>query len=262
MPLSAWKPPSATVLTLRTIMRRIHSPSKSLRRAKNQLHAAEQTATTPEAVLEDLAEGVRALERRITRLEREAGALVRSDAPLGRRLALLVSVRGIAERSALQLLSEIAVLPEDMTAKQWVAHAGLDPRSSQARPSTNHRGFRGAATGTCAPRSTCPASPLAHRDDHGHAFYAAMVGRGKRLMQATVAVMRKLLHVLHAMFRRDELWNGARLPSDRRACSVDDFFVGALHSGLTENRLSIRHTSTITSASAPRNRRRRRAPAP
>lgn len=37
-----------------------------------------------------------------------------------------------------------------------------------------------------------------------------MAGRGKMPMQATVAVMRKLLHVLHAMFRTDELWNGAR----------------------------------------------------
>ena len=47
---------------------------------------------------------------------------------LRRRFELLISVKGIAEASGIALLAELAVLPQDMTTRQWVAHAGLDPR--------------------------------------------------------------------------------------------------------------------------------------
>ncbi len=246
MPLSPWKPPSANVLTLRTIMRRVHSLSKSLRREKNQLHAAEQTATTPEAVLEDLAEGVRALERRITRLERDAGALVRGDAALRRRLELLVSVRGIAERSALQLLSELAVLSEDMTAKQWVAHAGLDPRKVQSGTSIDkparisRRGqplpARGALHACAHPRAPRrPRACLLRRD--GGPRKAAHAGHRRRHAQAPERTPRDVP-------KGRALERCSRLPSvDDRRRAGDDFVFGVARSRLTENRLSIRSAS-------------------
>ncbi len=43
-----------------------------------------------------------------------------------------MSVRGIATTSALRILAELAVLPADMTPRQWVAHAGLDPRALES----------------------------------------------------------------------------------------------------------------------------------
>ena len=50
---------------------------------------------------------------------------------------LLVSTAGIAAASAIQLLGELLVLPENMRAKQWVAMAGPDPRAHQSRASVN-----------------------------------------------------------------------------------------------------------------------------
>src|SRR5262249_17492495 len=46
--------------------------------------------------------------------------------------AHLVSVKGIAAASALAILAELAVLPQDMSAREWVAHAGLDPRRHES----------------------------------------------------------------------------------------------------------------------------------
>ena len=39
-----------------------------------------------------------------------------------------MSIKGLATTSAIAILAEIAVLPRDMSVRQWVAHAGLDPR--------------------------------------------------------------------------------------------------------------------------------------
>ena len=53
------------------------------------------------------------------------------------RLDLLKSVIGIADKSRVQLLAELACLPGDMNASQWVAYPGLDPRPHESGASTN-----------------------------------------------------------------------------------------------------------------------------
>ena len=61
----------------------------------------------------------------------------REHAELHRAFERLTSVPGIATHSAVQLLPELLVLPDDMTVRQWVAHAGLDPRACQSGTSVD-----------------------------------------------------------------------------------------------------------------------------
>ena len=68
------------------------------------------------------------LERHVEKLEQQAEVIVQADPELAQQFRHLVSVRGIARVSALHLLAELVILAPDMTARQWVAHAGLDPR--------------------------------------------------------------------------------------------------------------------------------------
>jgi transposase len=67
------------------------------------------------------------LELRIQKLRREAMTLVHQDDLLRKRFELLVSIPGIAQVSAMQLLAELSTLPPDLTVREWVAHSGLDP---------------------------------------------------------------------------------------------------------------------------------------
>ena len=76
---------------------------------------------------------------------------------------------GIAEASALTILAELAVLPTDMSARQWVAH------EPQVRAS-----------------------------------YHKLLDKGKKPMQALVAVMRKLLHAIYGMFQHDADFDGTK----------------------------------------------------
>jgi transposase len=62
-------------------------------------------------VIQDLKRAVAALERRIRRLRREAMTLVREDDLLRKRYELLISIPGIAQVSAMQLLVELSTLP-------------------------------------------------------------------------------------------------------------------------------------------------------
>src|SRR5262249_8368591 len=98
----------------------------------NRLHAARATQDTPALVLRDVEGNIRALTRRVTQLLRAAKALIAATPVLARPYEQLRSVKGIGPASAVHLLGELLVLPPDMSAKQWVAHAGLDPRWQQS----------------------------------------------------------------------------------------------------------------------------------
>jgi transposase len=137
MPFEPWQRPDAQALGLRACARRLAALVKARTQAKNQLHAASQTTTTPEIVLTDLRLTISQCEEQITQLRSGACALIEADAPLVEVFTLLTSVKGIAAASAIQIMGEILVLPADMQAKQWVAQAGLDPRHATSGTSVS-----------------------------------------------------------------------------------------------------------------------------
>jgi transposase len=127
-------------------------------RERNRLHALTATAEHLAVVANDIAVNIRHLERRIELLTAQAVEQIAAHAELQRAFDQLTSVPGIAAHSAVQLLPELLVLPEAMTVRQWVAHAGLDPRACQSGTSVDKpaRISKKWAMRTSAARSTCP----------------------------------------------------------------------------------------------------------
>ena len=53
-----------------------------------------------------------------------------------------------------------------------------------------------------------PAMVASRHDPNVKAFYEMLIARGKKPLQALVAVMRKLLLAIWGMFKNNEEWNG------------------------------------------------------
>jgi Transposase IS116/IS110/IS902 family len=81
----------------------------------------------PILVLRERQRHQRYLEHRMKQLRREARRLIERDPELDRRYRLMLTVPGIGETSALQILGELVVLSATTDARQWVACSGLDP---------------------------------------------------------------------------------------------------------------------------------------
>ena len=139
----------------------------------------------PTVVRRDLAGSLRAQERAIERLTPQARKLIAQDPELTQRFELLDSVPGIGETSAVQLLGELGVLAPDLEARQWVAYAGLDPRQYRSGTSVHKK-----------PRI----------NKAGDKYLRRALD-----MPALVAVMRKLLHAFHAMFKAHQPYDGSKL---------------------------------------------------
>jgi transposase len=181
-----------------------------VRDEKNRLHAAMQVDGT-EAVKRSIRSTIKALAKQIEQLRSAAVTLIKSEATLARRYELLLTVKGIGQISAISILSELAVLPTDMSDRQWVAHAGLDPREFESGTSIrmpariSKRGNKYLRSALYLP------ARVASRYEPGVAAYAlGLRQRGKKALQVHVAVMRKLLHAIHAMFATGKEFDGRR----------------------------------------------------
>lgn len=205
MPWVSWTPPAPSALALRAVARRIAGLSVARTQERNRWHAAKASDALSTLVRHDLEDHVRELDRRMRALRREAQALIATDPTLATPFRHLVSVRGIGVASAIQLLGELACLPSDMTVRQWVAHAGLDPRPYDSGTSVR-RAARISKVGNRHLRRALymPALVASRHDPHVRAFVTHLRQRGKTWLQALVAVMRKLLHAIYGMLRTDQ----------------------------------------------------------
>lgn len=209
-----WQAPRPAVMALHRIGRAIGMLTKEHAATLNRQHAARATAQTPKSILTMIAKTLKFIETQRQLLTREARKLIAQDDLLERRYAQLLSVKGIADVSATAILAELMVLPDDLSAKAWVKYAGLDPSgkqsgtSVQTKPCISKRGnrrLRGALY--------MPALIARQRDVGLGTFADRLIAAHKTPLQAIVAIQRKLLHGIHAMFKTNTLWDSSRLVS-------------------------------------------------
>lgn len=209
MPFTPWQPPARELLALRAMARRITALTVMGGQERNRRHATARCLELPGVLEAESTAHLAFLKASIERLTQEALEIIQAHPRLRRWAAHLVSVKGIATTSAIGILAELAVLPDDMAARQWVAHAGLDPRHVESGTSVK-KPTRISKTGNKYLRAALymPALVAIQHEPNVKAFYEQLLGRAKKPMQAIVAVMRKLLHAIYGMFRHDRDFEG------------------------------------------------------
>lgn len=211
MPYQPWARPADEALALRALARRINTLTRNKAAAKNQLHALTFSPQTPKAVLRDLTLSIAQLEKRIERLAEEATTFIQAHALLARPFALLLTVKGIGETSAIALLGELLLLPQGLTHKQWVKAAGLDPRHCTSGISVAKRARLSKAGNRYIRQALyMPALSAKAHDPHVRGFFEHLIALGKTPLQAVCAVMRKLLHAIHGMLTHDQAFDPTR----------------------------------------------------
>jgi len=221
MEFTAWTRPEERCLALWAIARRLQALLQQRVAEKNRQHAAGVSQAIPAEVRRSVARSLRFLEREIQQLREQALRHIAGDTRLQRRYAQLCSVPGIAQNSAIQILAELVLLPQDRDVRQWVAYAGLDPREHSSGTSVRkHTRISKVGNQHLRRALYMPALVASRREPHLRGFYEHLLARGKKKRPALVAVERKLLHAIFGMFRTNQPYHGAllyRLPAQKSA---------------------------------------------
>lgn len=202
MAFVAWEAPSEAVLELRELGRRLSELVQTGVSEQNRLHA-KRVSGISKTVIADVRGHVAHIAKRAKQIESAAVEVIKSDVDLNKQFELLTQMRGVGRRSAVELLTELAVLDPSMSVKQLVAYAGLDPRKYESGTSVE-KPARISKRGNARLRAILYMNALsAIRHDRGaRLFFAQLVSRGKKKKQALVAVMRKLLHGIWIVLQR------------------------------------------------------------
>lgn len=215
MPFEPWQCPDGSKLALRTATRRLEALLKQQTQAKNHLHASLQSQFSPAFVIEDIKFTVAQLGRQIEAIQTHILSLIEQNNELRSIFNRLITVKGIGPKSAVSLMGELLVLPQNMTAKQWVAMAGLDPRQHQSGTSVD-KPTRISKAGNKYLRKALymPALSAARTEENVRAYYQHLIEqRHLKKIQAVCAVMRKLLHAIHGMLTNQTDFDGSRFYS-------------------------------------------------
>lgn len=223
MDFIAWTPPANEIFDLRACGRRLVSLNKEKVKAKNQLHAFGTTERSPDFIIEDVELSISQLEKQIDNLVAHGLRIIHSNEVLNARYELLIGITGVADRTSIKLMGEIGVLSPDMSAKQWVAHAGLYPRVLQSGSSINRKiGIGKSGNRYIREALYMSAVSASSHEPHIKAYYQHLINdNGLTKMQALCAVMRKMLLAIYGMLKENQPFNGKRfftlLPSPATA---------------------------------------------
>ena len=265
MEFVAWKAPSTAILELRELGRRLSELVKTAAEEKNRFHA-KNVAAISRTVIRDVKAHVAQIEKRVKQIEQAAMVVIRGDAGLCEQFAILTKIPGVARRSAILLLTELAVVDPTLTVKQIVGHAGLDPRQYESGSSVQ-KPPRISKVGNRRLRAILymPALSAIRHDRGARLFFAQLVARGKKKMQAIVAVMRKLLHGIWIVLQRREPFDSsilfaaslAKAESSDSAVAADQPEPSQDHPKGRSEAEELRQQLDPGSAEATRSRRRR-----
>lgn len=212
MPFVPWQAPKPSHYALHRIARSLQGYVAQATAAMNRRHAAQAVRDTPKAVLKAIETELAMYESIQDKLRAQALKIIAKDTDLSHKLELLKSAPGIAQTSAIPILGELCVLQPGLRAAAWVKLAGLDPTRKQSGTSVlgkahiSNRGNRYLRGNLFMP------AMCARRCDPGlRAFADRLVARGKTKKQAILAVERKMVHGIHAMFSKNQPWNSQAL---------------------------------------------------
>lgn len=212
MEFNQWQAPDESLFAIRSCSRRLSQLTKMQTNLKNQLHASQTTDFTPDFIIDDIIENIRQIKNQIQNLINQTIQIIVHNPQAKRMYECLIGTNGIADKTAIKLIGELALIDPEIKPKQLVAHAGLNPTVVQSGTSINKKS-RISKTGNKYIREALymTALRMAHHDENVSAYYQHLINDNhlaKR--QAICAVMRKLLMAINCMLRENTSFDSNR----------------------------------------------------
>jgi transposase len=193
-----WTPPAPEHQELQALVRHVEALKQDRQRERNRHASGIQSAE----VLATIERHIAFLDQQIAELEERIQDHIDNHPRLRGKKDLLVSIPGIADKTAAKFMAEVPEVHVFRQAPQLAAYAGLTPRQHRSGSSVRGRS-RLTKTGNAHLRTAFYMPALsAHRFNPIIAnLRERLEARGKTKMTIIGAVMRKLLHLCYGVLK-------------------------------------------------------------
>ncbi len=211
--LVLWSPPTSLAKALRSLTREYHAMKVTITEIKNQCHALTSSFQPLRSSLKRKAHLIATLEEQIRQIEQELHALVDTDPLLSERVPNICTAKGIGFMTVVSVLAETQCFNHITSQKQLSSYAGFDIEINdsglkQGKTSISKKGNRHLRRVVFMPAlSASRCNPVMKE------FYQRLVEKGKNKMIALVAVARKLLLLIYALWKHNSVFDPKYRPA-------------------------------------------------
>jgi len=162
----------------------------------------------PKLVTQGIAASVKGFQKQIVELEKRIKEILKENVELAAQVKLLITVPGIAQRSAVGLLAEVGDIEAYATAQDLAAKLGLNPVHRRSGSSLHGR-TRISKAGNAHARSRLymPTVVATRYNPIIKDFYTKLVAHHKPKKSALIAAERKLVMICYGILKSGKGFN-------------------------------------------------------
>lgn len=214
--LDEWQKPLPIYKKIRQLTRERDQIILERTMTKNQLHAEQSEAQPNETSLKRINQRIGLLTKQEKEIAIELSVLIKEDVKVSGSIELLCSLPGIGQLTAATVLAETNGFDLIRNKRQLTSYAGLDIKEKQSGTSVRGKS-KISKKGNKYLRKAMhmPALSAIRHDDRFKTLFVRLVSRHGIKMKAVVAVQRKLLDMIYAIFKNKEVYDSEYLKNQQ-----------------------------------------------
>ncbi len=206
--LPLWEPLSKNIYRLRLFTRQLEDFNNQRTVFLNQLHALGHSAYEVKEVEKNLKKMMKELEKGIIQLEKAIERLIKEDESLYPKVQKILSIKGVGIKTIAVLLAETNGFASFENQGQLVSYSGYDIIKNQSGKRIGKTRMSKKGNAHIRRAMHMPAFGVVRNQVTPFvSLYERMTSKGKKKMQAYVAVQRKLLILIWTLWRKNESYD-------------------------------------------------------
>jgi transposase len=180
----------------------IDTLSGQKRQLENQLESVQS-----KAVEKEIKNSINQLERKIAKIEFSLNENIKNNEQSNANKQRLLTITGIGEKTANQIIAYLPRVSEFKNAKQLAAYIGVTPRQYQSGKYTGKTRLSKYGNSRLRKALYMPALVAKNTNPHLREFCERLEKNGLKPKQIICAVMRKLIHIIFGMLKHQQNFN-------------------------------------------------------
>jgi transposase len=207
--ISRWKAPDEKTKLLKELNRELVSARETSAAIKNQLHSKQRAYKTNQKTLKRIKKQINFYKNLIKDIESNIKTIVNEDNEYKTKIAKITRIKGVGLQTAVGVLSETNNFNSIENKRQLTSYAGLDIMENQSGKKEGRRRISKKGNSYLRKSLYMPALSAIKHENKMKSLNQRVCERNgwKNKKSGIVAVMRKLLHVIYALWKNDTEYN-------------------------------------------------------
>ncbi len=198
----SYQPKGVAYEAVQRLITRCDQLEKSKTQESNRLEASVNKETS-----RSIKRLQKAIKNEIKQIKKTLADIVKNNESLRKQVELLVSIKGIGERTAWSILAYIGDINFFSNSKQIASYAGLTPKIIQSGTSIDKSSLSKLGHKRLRKSLYMPALVAVRHNPTLKAVYERLVNNGKPKKVALIAVMRKLLILSYGVLKSEKAFD-------------------------------------------------------